>query len=345
MIPITLRDIAGQLHFSVATVSRALNPTTAHLISEPVRLTIQNAARKMGYQSDVMIKRSMEGRSYTLGVAIATAFHSHFFSDHLTKIFEGIYAVLQKKKRYGCKLVLLPREKSLSEIDRYVLSSQVDGLLISTQCDFSVHELYQLAEHLQERSKRPVVAINLPFKKNSSINVVSYDNREAARRAVGHLLKRGPRQIGLIYADNNSEDVRERIEGFKLALSARGIALRPGLMARGDFSTPGGYKAACEILKRKLECDALFCVNDEMALGALVAIRDAGKKCPQDIAVMGFDGLAAGELTYPRLTTMAQPATEMAAVATTLLIDRIEGKQRIPTTTRLDARLLLRDSA
>jgi len=341
---VKLTDIARRFGLSVSTISRALNPTTAHLISEPVRLNIQNLAAKMGYESNLRTRRSMDTRSYTLGVVLATAFHSLFFSDHLTRIFEGIYAVLQKEKRYGCKLVLLPRERSLSEIDRYILSSQVDGLLISTQCDYSVDELYRLAEHLQSVSKRPVVAMNLPLKKGSRISTVSYDNRDAARRAVMHLLKRGRRHIGLVYADNNAEDVRERIEGFKQALSAHGVPLRQKLMACGDFSTSGGHRATREILKRKIPCDALFCVNDEMAIGALSAIRVSGKRCPEDIAVMGFDGLAVGEIVHPSLSTMAQPATEMAALATKLLIDRIEGKRRIASTTMLSAKLILRDS-
>jgi DNA-binding LacI/PurR family transcriptional regulator len=345
MAMIRLCDIAVRLRLSVATVSRALNPTTAHLISLPVRLEVQNTAARLGYIPNRSAQQLSQGRSYTLGVVLATAFQSNFFSDHLSKVLEGIYAVLGSEKRYGCKLVVLPREKSLSEMDRHLLSSQLDGLLMSTQCDYSVPELYTLAERIQIRSGRPVVALNLPIRRDCRISTVSFDNRKAARMGVDYLLEHGRRRLGLVYADNNAEDVRERIEGFKAALAAAGMALREGLIARGDFSTRGGRTAATEILRRNKSCDALFCVNDEMAIGALAAVQDTQRRCPEEVAVLGFDGLAAGDLVQPRLTTVAQPATEMAQTATQLLIDHIEGRRRVPQSVLVPAKLVRRQSA
>jgi len=345
MPSVKLVDIAQHLRLSISTVSRALNPTTAHLISEPVRLRIQMAAAKLGYVANHAARQLVHGKSYTVGVVLATAFDSLFFSDHLTKVLEGLYSVLRHEKRYGCKLVLLPREKSLSEMDRYAVSSQVDGLLIATQCDYSAEELYRVGEMLQIRSKRPVVALNLPAKERTRIRVVTYDNRESARMAVDHLLKQGRRHIGLIYADNNSEDARERVEGYKKAHADHGLPIEQVHLARGEFSIESGRQAALEILKRSRDCDALFCINDEMAIGALTAIQEIGKKCPGDVAVMGFDGIEAGIITTPKLSTIAQPTTEMARTAMRLLIDCIEGKKRLPKSITIPPKLILRDSA
>jgi len=344
MVAVTLSDVARRLQLSVATVSRALKPTTAHLISEPVRRRIQTVATQMGLASYAG-GRPPSDRTYTLGVVITTDFHSHFYSDRLSKIVEGIHRTLKKYPRYGCKLVLISPGKSLSELDRYIAGSTVDGLLMSSQCDLSVDELYDLAERVQTLSHRPVAAMNLPLRKEKEITVVTFDNRKAAEKAVSHLIRKGRRHLGLLYADNNAEDIRERIEGFKQALERHRLPLHRNAMVPGDFSVASGERAGRDLLTLYPRCDAIFCVNDEMAIGALSAIRRAGKKCPQDIAVMGFDGLASGALTLPPLSTVAQPLAEMAAVASQVLIDRIERKQSIGKPITLPATLVLRNSA
>src|SRR5262245_52339597 len=128
---VTLADMAQKLGLSVSTVSRALNPRTARLISVPVRTRIQTFAARSGYLPNRTAQELVRGRSQSIGVVVSTEFNSLFFNDHLAKSLAGLYAALRDHGEYGCKLVVLPRGQSLSEIDQLILQTRVDGLLIS----------------------------------------------------------------------------------------------------------------------------------------------------------------------------------------------------------------------
>jgi len=343
----TLLEIAAKLNVSPSTVSRALNPQMAGLISEPVRRKIQAYAAKTGYVPNKTAQELVRGRSQTIGVILSTSFNSLFFSDHLAKVQAGIHAVMETGTPYACKWVVLPRGKSLSEADQHVLSSGIDGLLISTICDFTAYKLQDLAYALEKRWKHPIVALNLTSNSSSGINTVSFSNRDAAYKAVRHLIQRGHENIGLIYADNGSADARERVAGYKKALSDHHVHVNSAWVERGDFSPQSGYQAAIELFNRKNagKISALFCINDEMAIGAIRALKALRKRCPQDVAVMGFDGLTAGEYVDPRLSTIAQPSFEIARAGTQLVLDLIDGKETGPTHRTLPAELMIRDSA
>ncbi len=341
-----LQDIAKKLKVSSSTVSRALNPATEHLISLPIRQKIQRFAAQAGFVPNRTARELVTGRAHAIGVILSTSFHSLFFADNLAKVLSGVYAALEESAAYGCKLVVLPRGKPFAEADQHVLRTGIDGLLISSQCDFSAKDLHGLASQLQERWKRPVVALNLEPQAGSRVSIVSFDNRTAAYQAVAWLAQKGHRNIGLISADNGSADVYERLKGCAQAFKDHRLPWPPAWRSEGDFSPAGGYQAALPLFQgRGPKPTALFCINDEMAIGAIRAVKALGLRCPQEVAVIGFDGLDAGEFLDPRLSTMRQPAEELARAGTKLLIDLIEGRQTAPVTLTLKAELVVRDSA
>ncbi len=341
----TLQEIAKRLGVSHTTISRALNPEKAHLISAPLREKIQILAVRMHYVPNRTAQELVRGRTHTIGVVLSTVFSSVFFSDYLSKVVSGVYGVLGAKPRYSCKLIVLPRTSDLQVSHEYILGAGIDGLLISSIGDFSA-ELYEhLARRLASRWQKPVVGLNMTCKPVDSLSVVSFDNRKAAHEGVTHLIQRGHHRIGLIWADNASLDVRERILGYKQALEDHSLKIDPACMVEGNFLAEGGYQAALSLLKKKeARPTALFCVNDEMAAGAIQAVKALRLRCPGDVAVMGFDGLELGRFLEPKLTTIRQPTQEIAEAGTKLLLDILDGKRKGSHALKLSADLLVRDS-
>jgi len=343
----TLADLAKRFGVSASTISRALNPATAPMVAEPLRGRIQDLARRCHFAPNQAARSLVHGRSHSIGVILYSAYGSLFFSDYLTKIHWGIAAALGEHPGYGSKIVFLPRGKSMSDIDQEIAGSGVDGILVSTICDYTIERLQDLVKTVEMRWRRPVVALNIGTLPRSQISTVSFSNRQAAYDAVTHLLRKGHQRIGMIYTENPSPDIHERREGYRSALADHHLPCDSELMVPGKALSQGGYEAAIELFKRKIGASvtAIFCSSDEMAFGAMKALGVLRKRCPQDVAVMGFDGLEAGEHVSPALSTVEQPFLEIAQTGTHLLLDLIEGRQTKPAHITIPSRLILRDSA
>ena len=151
---------------------------------------------------------------------------------------------------------------------------------------------------MERRWHRPVVALHMEPRPGSRISTVSFSNEAGAYQAASYLLQRGHREIGLIALNESSPDFLQRFRGFQRALREHHAAFRRDRMVAGDSTVDGGYRSTIELFKRACnkKLSALFCMNDEMALGAQRALRALGKACPQDVALMGFDGLSIGEI-------------------------------------------------
>jgi LacI family transcriptional regulator len=343
----TLLDLAKKLRVSPSTVSRALNPATSHLISDQVRSRIQGLAVESGYVPNRMAQNLVTGRTHTIGVILYSAFGSLFFDDYLARVQQGIYEALGHFPAYGCKLAILPRGKSLSEADQHLIGNGVDGILISTICDLTAERMRDLADSLERRWQRPTVVLNLDLPFKTRVSTVGFSNKDAAHKAVTHLLQRGHKRIGMIYTNDGSADVVERVKGYKQALADHQAPYDPLLTMEGHFTSPSGYKAALQLFKVKAtaKMTALFCTNDEMAMGAIRALKVLRKPCPQQMAVMGFDGLIMGDYVTPRLSTVSQPMFEIAKTGTRLLLDLIEGRQKAPVHLTVPSQLQIRESA
>jgi len=344
---VRIQDIAKKLLVSTATVSRALSPSTEHLVAQPLRGKIQAYARKQRFTPNPIARHLAHGKSNTIGVILYSAFGSLFFNEYIAKIQWGITAAMDEFPGHGCKIVILPRGKSLHDVDFHLLGSGVDGLLISTLSDFHLQKIQQPVYEIEKRWDRPIVALNIGLLKKSRISTVSFSNYLAAYQAVKHLIKKGHQQIGLIYTDDGAPDVEERVKAYQTALADHGLRFDPAIASEGAYLTDSGYDAAIRLLKRphKKPITAIFCTNDEMAFGALRALRVLRRRCPEEVAVMGFDGLMAGEQVEPPLSTVAQPFFDIAKTGTRLLLDLIEGRQKGPCQITVPTSLIIRDSA
>jgi len=342
----TIKDLSKKLHVSTATISRALNPATAQLVNPALRHRIATYAEKHRFVPNQAARNLVMGRSHTLGIILYSAFGSLFFSDYLSKIQWGISEALNEHHGYGSRIAILPRGKSLRDMDQEAIGNGVDGLLISTICDFTLERLQEVAYSMERRWNKPIVALNIGTLKNSQINTVSFSNRDAMYQGVLRLIQKGHEHIGLIHTDDGSTDVADRLEGFNAALADHRLSFHAGFASVGNFTPASGYQATIELFKRPKSqiLTALVCTNDEMAFGAIQALKGLHKKVPQEIAVMGFDGLAMGEHLSPRLSTVAQPFFEMAKEGTHLLLNLIEGRVKGPVHLTIPSQLVPRDS-
>ena len=169
------------------------------------------------------------------------------------------------------------------------------------------------------------------------------DNEDGALQVTRHLLATGCRCIGLIHGTRGHYFTESIIKGYTRALGDAGSVLDPMLLTEGDFHLQGGYHAMVSLLDRKPDIDAVF-TNDEMAVGALRAIKERGRKVPEDIAIFGFDNLRISQQTEPRLSTVSVNYEQMAKMAVRRIIDSGADESITPVRIIVPVQLIVRES-
>ena len=191
-------------------------------------------------------------------------------------------------------------------------------------------------------SQLPLVVMGRPLGYEDEVSWVAIDDDAAAFEMVSYLVGRGSSRIATVTGPLNTSGGRDRLEGYR---RATGELFREGLVAEGDWSWQSGREGTEAILDRHPDIDALFAASDLMALGALAALRDAGRSVPDDVAVAGFDDSAAASLADPPLTTVHHPCGEIALEALRILDDLIEGRTNQPEHVVLPTSFVRRKSA
>jgi DNA-binding LacI/PurR family transcriptional regulator len=205
-------------------------------------------------------------------------------------------------------------------LERYVVGGHVDGVLLA-----SLHGDDPLPGIL-ERAGVPAVLVGRPAGPTLA-TYVDADNRGGARKAVDHLVARGRRTIATISGPLDMAVGLDRLEGWRDGLAAAGLEAAGDLVEAGDFTEEGGAAAMGRLLERPgCPVDAVFAASDLMAAGALRRLRAAGRRVPDDVAVVGFEDSAVARYTQPPLTTVRQPIEEMGRQATRLLLAKVAGE-------------------
>jgi DNA-binding LacI/PurR family transcriptional regulator len=214
-----------------------------------------------------------------------------------------------------------PNPPGRGRLERYVVGGHVDGVLLA-----SLHGDDPLPGTL-ERAGVPAVLVGRPAGATPA-SYVDADNRGGARTAVDHLAHRGRRRIATITGSLDMGVGLDRLEGYRDGLAAAGLAESSGeLVEAGDFTEEGGATAMARLLARPGDpVDAVFAASDLMAAGALRALRAAGRRVPEEVAVVGFEDSAVARYAQPPLTTVRQPIEEMGRQATRLLLAQIAGE-------------------
>jgi DNA-binding LacI/PurR family transcriptional regulator len=217
---------------------------------------------------------------------------------------------------------------------RILQNGLMDGVIIA-----SASTKNPLVAYLVEMGI-PLAMVERPGFHEDQVNFVTIDNMSATRSVVEHLIERGRRRIGIIAGTQDNMDGQERLESFRRVMNDAGLP--DDLIAYGDFQRLTAYEVTRMLLDK--DVDAIFACSDMMAQGVYEALREVGLRIPDDIAVAGFDDLPTAIHIDPPLTTVRQPLREKGAVATSLLLDRLEGKSLEARHIILPTTLVVRES-
>lgn len=334
MSNLTLEDIAELAGVSRSTVSRVVNEQPN--VREDVRRRVLEVIQTTGYHPNVAARTLASQRSWTMGLILPLSV-SFFFTDpyyaHLTK---GI-AHACNGYDYTLALFLVGSKEDEEKIfPRVSRRSMLDGVIVQSGHHGDQGIIGRLVD-----ANMPLVVIGRPFRADN-VSYVDIDNVNAAHNAVTHLVRLGYRRIGTVTGPTNSMVGIDRLQGYRNALVERGREIKNSLIVEGDFTEAGGYYAMQQLLSAKP--DAVFAASDIMAIGVMRAVREAGFRVPEDIAVVGFDDLPIATLSDVKLTTIRQPVVSFGAKAVEILVDLIENGIYPPRHIIMDTELVIRES-
>ncbi|MCX6552697.1 MAG: LacI family DNA-binding transcriptional regulator [Acidobacteria bacterium] len=327
----TITEVAERAVVSTATVSRVF----AHpdRVSEDLRERVYRAARMLDYHPSRVARHLRVGTSMTVGVVIPDIQNPFF-----TAVVRGIEEVLQAA---GYTLLLANSDEIPAREERALDMLRADG--VAGIVFVPIGERKVGYRQLSSRPL-PIVAIDrLPT--GLRVDLVTVENTDGSRRAVEHLIELGHREIALLGGPPQHSTGSERQEGYERALRAAGIPLRQELIQHGDFREAGGYHGMKALLGISSPPTAVFVANNLMALGALRAIHEAGRRIPLDIAVVSFDDMPWATSLNPPLSSVAQPAWEIGEAAGELLLARIAEPDRPVRHVVLETQLMVRASS
>ena len=297
-----MEDIARLAGVSVSTVSRALAGSPK--VTGDTRARIEAAVRETGYVVNQVAQGLRLQRSRQLLVLLPTIANPFF-----AEVVQGIEEVAGAAG-YGVLVGSTENEPEReASLARQLLTGGVDGLVLLTG---RIPE--GLAEHAMSGQ---IVAVSETIP-GSLLPTIAIDNEAAAAAAVAHLLGLGHRRIAHIGGPPGNVLTAQRARGWRKALAGAGIGEKPVF---GDFTMASGEAAMTALLTRTPRPTAVFCANDEMAIGAMKAARDAGLRVPTDLSIIGFDDISFAAFTDPPLTTIRQPRRELGRAAVAALLE------------------------
>ncbi|MBI5837862.1 MAG: LacI family DNA-binding transcriptional regulator [Candidatus Eisenbacteria bacterium] len=326
----TIRDVAREAGVSIATVSRVYNKTA--LVSEETAQHVRAVASRMDYWPNGAARSLITNRTHAIGVLLPDLY-GEFFSE----VIRGI-DLAARRERFQ---VLV----SSSHADNDALVSavrsmrgRIDGLIAMAPDARSVSAVQGFTRNF------PIVLID-PGREVGECGAIAIANYDGAYEMVRHLHGLGHRSIATVRGPVGNFDAEERLRGYRDAMRDCGADSAPVLEIQGDFTESSGYRAAAELLHQRPRPSAVFAANDYMAIGLIGALRDAGFRVPQDVAVTGFDDIAIAQYLTPPLTTVRVDAYELGERAVQQLLPMTRAKKSEPQPLQLlPTKLVIRSS-
>lgn len=329
---LTIRQIAEMAGVSVTTVSQILNHKGRRFSAE-TRQRVNDIVEKYQYKPDFFASNLITRHSKTIGMIVPDVTDSFF-----SKIVEGAEHYTNP---LGYMLVLCNSHHELEkeiQLLQQLADRSVEGVILATPN--VLPEEYNVGSEFSQTMPLGLIDRGINQRDNGRLIVKEY---EGAYQAVSYLVKNGHRNIGLIKENTNYYQLEERYNGYYQALKDVGILFKHENVVTADLTVEGGYYAAQQLLKQK-HLTAIFCSNDAMAMGCYRAIYERNYKIPDDISVIGFDGLSFSKFMNPPLTTIKQPVFDIGFTAAKFIVDAIEfPEQRIPNKI-FETKLIFRES-
>jgi LacI family transcriptional regulator len=329
----TISDVAAEARVSVATVSRVLNDR-GYPVRPETRRRVLDAVEKLDFRPNELARGLLLKRTQTVGLVIPDIANPYY-----PVVSRGVEDVASER---GYAVIFCNTDRDADKSERYInvlLQKQVDGLIIAGGGTDFTRASARFAEHGTR-----VVFVGKPSQPWASVHV---PNAEGTATAIEHLAELGHERVGFVGGPATLATARDRLIGYRRAVSDHGLAESRSLERAGDFGEQSGYRAAQSLAGETPGPTAIFAANDRMAIGTLAAAADLGLRVPADLSVVGFDDIPLASYLRPALTTVALPAYEMGAAAMRLLLELLhddDGTTAEPRVVRLPVRLVVRDS-
>lgn len=328
---VTLVQVAAKAGVSVMTASRAMSGEG--YVSEDTKAKVQAAALALGYAPNALARVMKGGRTNVIGVVV------NDLSSVVVNAF--VSALTEEVRKYEMDLFIYNSIGPLDEQTQRRHSQLLHGLW-----DGLIYVLPRMTdEYLDalEKSDSPIVLVNF-CRRETTLPVVQGDNFNAARDAVASLIAQGHQRIAFIKGSHWTGQSAERERGYRQAMTDAGLKVGKDWIQQGTFSEQSGQEACERLMAFSERPTAIFCANDEMAIGCLNAARTLGLQVPQDLSLIGFDDVAAASIVRPQLTTLRHPLPLMAQAAVQELMRRILGQPGKRQRVEFPAEMVVRES-
>jgi DNA-binding LacI/PurR family transcriptional regulator len=327
----TIRDVARRAGISVATAARALGEYG--YVSAATRDRVQRAARALDYHPNAIARSMIKGRTQTLAVIVSDNANPFFAA-----VVRGIEDVVLAK---GYAIMLCNADENPEKEAMYlrtVRQKRVDGLIVSPSGGSAAMLRNLMASGIA------VVQVDRRIA-GLAADAVLIDNLGGVRQAIAHLVRLGHRRIGMISGPRRLFTGRERLKAFRAAVREAGLAPADDLVCEGTFKEPSGYELVGRFLRLRRRPTAIFVANNLMTIGALLGLKEAAVRIPEEMAVVGFDDMDWAPILTPPLTAVAQPGYDLGTAAGRLLLERLAGAAAArPRAVVLQPRLVVRES-
>ncbi|MDT1997329.1 LacI family transcriptional regulator [Carnobacterium divergens] len=327
----TIKDVARLAGVSITTVSQILNKK-GDRFSPETRQKVLAVVKELDYKADYFAQNMVSKQTKTIGMVVPDI-TDLFFS----KVIEGVEKHLNE---LGFMIILCNSNHSSEKENLYIeelLHRSVEGIILASPNPIHLPKL----KNEDGSNKIPHILIDRGINKRDEGQLIT-NEFQGAYEAVEHLVNLGHREIGMLSNETSFYEITDRFYGYKKCLADYQIPFQEEWIVSKNLTIKGGYEGAQQLLQQNIT--ALFCGNDQMAIGAYRAINEAGKQIPKDISVIGYDGLEITDYLVPSLTTVAQPIFEIGYFAAKFLIDHINNpKEKVPNK-YFDTQLVLKNS-
>lgn len=327
---VTMADVARMAGVSVSTVSHVINNTRT--VRPETRESVLAAIERSGYTPNTIARALVTASTRSIGLAIPVVTNAYFTDViHAIETEAGI-------SRYTLLLVDSREDPALElQAVRALRERRVDGMIVAPAADPQRRALDYLTANAV-----PTVLIDRLA--SADFDQVGPENEESTATLVGHLAGRGHRRIAMVTGLPGLTTTDERLAGYRLGLTRAGLRPDPALVAGGGSQPEPARLAVHRLLAQPDPPTALVVSNNLMTIGALRALREAGRRVPDDVALTAYDDFEWADLVTPALTTMAQPRFDLGRVAVQLLMSRLAEPDQPPRTVRLAPQFMHRES-
>lgn len=326
---VTIKDIAKLANVSHTTVSRALNDSP--LIKAETKRKIVDLAKQLNYIPDYNARSLVMQKSYTVGVfftSITTGTSSSFFAD----VIRGVNSVINEN--YNLFVRGIDNYKDFHSINK----KRFDGIILMSQSEVDNAFIYHVMQ-----SGIPFVVLNRQVEDPTIINIVPND-KVGAFEAVSYLIEQGHERIAMIEGIEGFKSTQVRKDGYMSALIEHSIPIRHEYLLQGSYDMESGYQALERLIELESHPTAVFCSNDDMAIGAMRAAFDHGIHIPNELSIVGFDDIGFAHYMTPALTTVKRPIEQISIEGAKKILQLINEPSQPGELIFVDTELKIRDS-